>query len=238
MAYNKQLQRTVTGRRGRAARAPFHYARAPRFTRQRAAAELRRYALACSGWFARALFVCIALAPQLSRAQSCDWERFAKPAGDADVIEVTMHGGYGPAPFSGRTLVSVEASGRIALLAVGQCPDQTLVDRLEQPTFTELVDQLGQAVASVRSQPPRPIVSADHPFGEIIREGRIEPLCQSPVDGFDVDVTLYRAGSREHYECVSGALLRFGENVLRLVSDAICANRTTSVCINRMVGQP
>jgi hypothetical protein len=43
-AANKQLQRTVTRRRGRAARAPFHYARASRFTRQRAAAELRRYA--------------------------------------------------------------------------------------------------------------------------------------------------------------------------------------------------
>ena len=39
---NKQLQRTVTRRRGRAARALFHYARASRFTRQRAAAELRR----------------------------------------------------------------------------------------------------------------------------------------------------------------------------------------------------
>jgi hypothetical protein len=42
-AANKQLQRTVTRRRGRAARAPFHYARASRFTRQRAPAELRRY---------------------------------------------------------------------------------------------------------------------------------------------------------------------------------------------------
>ena len=41
---NKQLQRTVIRRRGRAARAPFHYARASRSTRQRAAAELRRYA--------------------------------------------------------------------------------------------------------------------------------------------------------------------------------------------------
>jgi len=40
---NKQLQRTVTRRRGRAARAPFHYARASRFTRRRAAAELQRY---------------------------------------------------------------------------------------------------------------------------------------------------------------------------------------------------
>jgi hypothetical protein len=43
LPYNKQLQRTVTRRRGRVARAPFHYARAPRFTRRRAAAELRRY---------------------------------------------------------------------------------------------------------------------------------------------------------------------------------------------------
>ena len=41
---NKQLQRTVIRRRGDGASAPFHYALAPRFTRQRAAAELRRYA--------------------------------------------------------------------------------------------------------------------------------------------------------------------------------------------------
>jgi hypothetical protein len=41
---NKQLQRTVTRRRGDAASAPFHYAFAPRVTPQRAAAELRRYA--------------------------------------------------------------------------------------------------------------------------------------------------------------------------------------------------
>jgi hypothetical protein len=41
-SHNKQLQRTVTRRRGRAARAPFHYARVSRFIRRRAAAELRR----------------------------------------------------------------------------------------------------------------------------------------------------------------------------------------------------
>jgi len=41
-APNKQLQRTVTRRRGRAASAPFHYALAARWTRGRAAAELRR----------------------------------------------------------------------------------------------------------------------------------------------------------------------------------------------------
>ena len=41
-AANKQLQRTVTRRRGDGASAPLHYALAPRFTRQRAAAELRR----------------------------------------------------------------------------------------------------------------------------------------------------------------------------------------------------
>jgi hypothetical protein len=40
---NKQLQRTVIRRRGDVASAPFHYALAPRFTRQRAAAELWRY---------------------------------------------------------------------------------------------------------------------------------------------------------------------------------------------------
>jgi hypothetical protein len=40
--HNKQLQRTVIRRRGRAASAQFHCALAARFTRQRAAAELRR----------------------------------------------------------------------------------------------------------------------------------------------------------------------------------------------------
>jgi hypothetical protein len=39
---NKQLQRTVTRRRGDVASAPFHYALAARCTAQRAAAELRR----------------------------------------------------------------------------------------------------------------------------------------------------------------------------------------------------
>ena len=43
-AANKQLQRTVQTASRRGARVSFHYARAPRFTRQRAAAELRRYA--------------------------------------------------------------------------------------------------------------------------------------------------------------------------------------------------
>jgi len=40
--HNKQLQRTVIRRRGRGASASFHYALAPRFILQRAAAELRR----------------------------------------------------------------------------------------------------------------------------------------------------------------------------------------------------
>jgi len=44
MPANKQLQRTVIRRRGERASTPFHYALAPRFTRQRAAAELRCYA--------------------------------------------------------------------------------------------------------------------------------------------------------------------------------------------------
>jgi hypothetical protein len=38
----KQLQRTVIPQHVCAASAPFHYALAPRFIRQRAAAELRR----------------------------------------------------------------------------------------------------------------------------------------------------------------------------------------------------
>jgi hypothetical protein len=42
MPHNKHLQRTVIRRRGGGANAPFHYALAPRITRHRAAAELRR----------------------------------------------------------------------------------------------------------------------------------------------------------------------------------------------------
>jgi hypothetical protein len=42
MTHNKQLQRTVTRRRGDGASAPFHYALAPRWLAQRTAAELRR----------------------------------------------------------------------------------------------------------------------------------------------------------------------------------------------------
>jgi hypothetical protein len=41
--HNKQLERTVVRRRGRAASAPFHYAHAARRIGQRAAAQLRRY---------------------------------------------------------------------------------------------------------------------------------------------------------------------------------------------------
>jgi hypothetical protein len=41
---NKRLERTVMRYRGAAASAPFHYALASRFTRQRAAAEPQRYA--------------------------------------------------------------------------------------------------------------------------------------------------------------------------------------------------
>jgi hypothetical protein len=40
--HNKQLQLTVKRHRGDTASASFHYALAVRFTRQRAAAELRR----------------------------------------------------------------------------------------------------------------------------------------------------------------------------------------------------
>jgi hypothetical protein len=52
---NKLLERTVTRDRGDGASAPFRFALAPRFTRERAAAELRRYA-------ARRRLLCI---PQL-----------------------------------------------------------------------------------------------------------------------------------------------------------------------------
>jgi hypothetical protein len=43
-SHNKQLERTVIRQRVRAACASFHYAHAARWTAQRAAAQLRRYA--------------------------------------------------------------------------------------------------------------------------------------------------------------------------------------------------
>jgi hypothetical protein len=44
LSTNKQFEPTVIRRRMRAASAPFHYALAARWTRGRAAAQLRRYA--------------------------------------------------------------------------------------------------------------------------------------------------------------------------------------------------
>jgi hypothetical protein len=43
-SYNKQFEPTVMPQHVRAASAPFHYALAARWTAQRAAAQLRRYA--------------------------------------------------------------------------------------------------------------------------------------------------------------------------------------------------
>lgn len=162
------------------------------------------------------LLTCCVFVPQLSRAQTCEWDRFPEPSADPAVIEVLNYGGYGPP--AGRTLVSVDASGRIVLLARGQCPDRALVGRLATPSFDDLADELERAVEA-----------------EVIRAGRIESRCQAPEDGVDLDVTFYRDGSKEHYKCVTGALLRFGERVLGLVGDAICANRATTVCIERTV---
>lgn len=90
----------------------------------------------------------------------------------------------------------------------------------------------------MRCRSALPFVSDEHPSSAIIREGRIAPLCRSLEDGVDVDVTVYHDGSKEHHECVTGALLVFAANVLRLVPDALCASRPASACAERIVGQP
>jgi hypothetical protein len=235
LTYNKQLERTVIRRCVRAACASFHYAHAARWTRGHAAAQLRRYAMRYGAVLPQVLLASFVCMPLLSHAQTCEWERPSEPSAGTDVIEVLRYGGFG-AP-AGRTVVSVDASGRATLLARGRCPDRTLVGRLASPSFDELANEFRHAVDSVRNQPPRPVVSDDHSLTEIIREGRMAPLCQSPIDGVDVDVTLYRDGRRERYTCVTGALLRFAESVLDRIYDAICTNRITTVCIERLVGQ-
>ena len=93
------------------------------------------------------LLVCFAFTPQLSHAQTCKWDRFPEPSAGADVIEVLEHGGYPVA----RTLVSVDAAGRVVLLARGQCPDRALLGFLETPTFDELVADFRRAIESVGS---------------------------------------------------------------------------------------
>ena len=110
------------------------------------------------------------------------------------------------------------------------------LDRNAGLASPESADEFRGALESVRNQPPRPVVSDEHPVSEIIREGRLEPLCQSPEDGVDLDVILYTDGSKEHYTCVTGALLRFGDSVLKRAFDAVCENRATAVCVERMVG--
>ena len=208
----------------------------PRHVGQCAAAELRRHATKGVALVPRLLLACLMLMPQLSRAQGCEWETLPAPSADVQVIEVVRSGGYGPQ--AGRSVVRIDASGQIVWLSRGQCPDRILDGRMTTPTFDELMDQFRRAVESIRSQPPRPFVSDEHAFTEILREGRTEPLCQSPEDGVDLDVALYHDGSKEQYKCVSGALLRFGEHVFRLGPDAICASRPTSACAERLVGQP
>ena len=196
-------------------------------------ADLRRYATKCGALLSQLLCVCLVSAPHLSHAQGCDWQSLPDPSADVDTIEVLTYAGYGP-PGEGRTLVRLDASGRTAWLAKG-CPDGTLVGQLATRTFGELLEEFERALESIRGQPRRPSVSEEHPFAEIVREGRMEPLCQSPFDGVDLDVTVYHDGSKEHYKCVTGALLRFGEKVLRLVPDAICTSRIARLCIQRMV---
>lgn len=199
-------------------------------------AQLERYATKSVALVARLLFFCLMFMPQLLRAQGCEWESLPALPVDAQVIEVLRSGGFGPQ--AGRSVVRIDASGEIVWLARGRCSERSLVGHMTTPTFDDLADQFRRAVESIRSQPPRPFVSDEHPFTEILREGRTEPLCRSPEDGVDLDVALYHDGSKEHYKCVTGALLRFGEHVFRLVPDAICASRPTSACAERLVGQP
>ena len=200
---------------------------------RRAAADLERYATKFGALLPRLLFACLVFVPHISRAQGCAWESLPDPPVGVDTIEVLTYAGF-PPPGEGRTLVRIDASGRTAWLAK-KCPDGTLFGHLATPTFDELFEEFERALESVRGQPPRPFISDEHPLAEILREGRMEPLCQSPHDGVDLDVTVYHDGSKERYKCVSGALLRFGQKVLRLVPDAICTSRITRLCIQRMV---
>ena len=100
-----------------------------------------RYAVTYHTLLRSLLLACFFFVPQVSHAQTCEWERFLELPAGMDVIEVLRHGGYGPP--AGRTLVSVDASGRVTLLARGQCPDRALRGRLATPTFDELVDECG-----------------------------------------------------------------------------------------------
>ncbi len=162
----------------------------------------------------QAILGCFVLVPPFAHAQTCEWGTPPAPSAGTEVIEVIKRGGYGP--FAGRTVVSMDAAGRITLLGRGQCPDRTLVGQLGTPSFEDVANELRDAVESVRNHPAR-------------------PSCPSLDDSVDVDVTVYRDGERERYTCVTGALLQFGESLLEHISAAICANRATRVCIGRMV---
>lgn len=196
----------------------------------------RRAATGCRV-LSQLVFACFVILPHLSRAQGCEWQNLPEPSAEVEVIEVLRYGG-GIGPPAGRSLARVDASAQIVWLAHGRCPDRTLGGRLATVSFTALEKQFRGAVESIRSQPARPSVYDAQTLAAIVREGRLEPLCQSSEDGVDVDVTLYHGGSREHYKCVSGALLRFGENVIRLVSDSICGSALTSECVERFMGRP
>jgi hypothetical protein len=233
---NKQLQRTVAGRRGRAACAAFHCAHAARWTVCHAAAELRRYAKQRRPLLPLLFLLGVVSVPYGSQAQGCEWENLPTPSSDAHVIEVLRSGGYGPP--AGRTLVRVDASGQADWLPHGRCADRTVVGRLDSPSFENLEAEFRRAVEAMRSRPPGLFVSDEHPLSEILREGRREPLCQSIEDGEDVSITLFRDGMTEHYRCVTGPLLRLAGSILRLVPEAICAIRPNGACAERQLGLP
>lgn len=218
---NKQLERTVIRRR---------------CTAQRAAAELRRHATKRNAPLTLLLLAGLVSVSQRSHAQGCEWEGLPVPPSDVEVIEVHRYGGYGPP--AGRTLVRIDSSDQTVWVPHGRCPDRALAGRLATFSFDDLEGEFRRAVESNRSQPPRSFVSDENPISEIIREGRIEPLCRSPEDGVDLDVTFYSDGMKEHYGCVTGALLRFAADVLRTVPDAICAIRPVGECAERVVGEP
>jgi hypothetical protein len=168
-------------------------------------------------WLKLLLCVFLMVVPRLSSAQTCDVQlsRFPEPSAGVDAVEVLTYGGIG-----GRILVSVDASGRVALLNWGQCPDQTKVGSIGGPAFDVFLEAAVRAIESVRSQPARPNESLEDLLA-IIEKGRMEPLCLSLQDGVDVDVTLYIRGSKERYSCVTGALLEFGRQLLNAVSAAV-----------------
>jgi hypothetical protein len=161
------------------------------------------------------LIVCLLLVPQSVISQECEAPPARPPALDA--IDIAIYGGW-PART---TLLSLDASGQVILRRDGPHREEALLADAEPGVFETFRDRITHAVEVLRQRGERPNPATLQELLELVQAGRLEPLCRSPEDGIDTDITLHIDGERVHYSCVTGELREIGHEMFEVVSNAI-----------------